>query len=115
MTKGRNTTVVPIRLPDEVVSRLKTIARKKRLTMTELIRPLIVNYAVSEGKLHRLIDNGHREASVESDYEEPPDLEKASEYWKNPEPKSPVKYPETPRNTLCPCGSGLKYKRCHGK
>lgn len=22
--------------------------------------------------------------------------------------------PETGRNELCPCGSGLKYKRCHG-
>nr|WP_020577242.1 preprotein translocase subunit SecA [Actinopolymorpha alba] len=23
-------------------------------------------------------------------------------------------YPGTPRNALCPCGSGRKYKRCHG-
>jgi preprotein translocase subunit SecA len=21
----------------------------------------------------------------------------------------------TPKNARCPCGSGLKYKRCHGK
>ena len=24
-------------------------------------------------------------------------------------------YPETPRNATCPCGSGRKYKHCHGK
>ena len=23
-------------------------------------------------------------------------------------------YPNTPRNAACPCGSGKKYKRCHG-
>jgi preprotein translocase subunit SecA len=22
---------------------------------------------------------------------------------------------KTPRNALCPCGSGKKYKHCHGK
>jgi uncharacterized protein YecA (UPF0149 family) len=25
------------------------------------------------------------------------------------------KEPETGRNDLCPCGSGKKYKKCHGK
>jgi preprotein translocase subunit SecA len=25
-----------------------------------------------------------------------------------------VEYPGTPKNALCPCGSGKKYKRCHG-
>jgi hypothetical protein len=29
-------------------------------------------------------------------------------------PQQPVK-PPTGRNDLCPCGSGLKYKKCHGK
>jgi preprotein translocase subunit SecA len=24
-------------------------------------------------------------------------------------------YPGTPRNAQCPCGSGKKYKVCHGK
>ena len=24
-------------------------------------------------------------------------------------------FPGTPRNAPCPCGSGEKYKRCHGK
>ncbi|WP_426567185.1 SEC-C metal-binding domain-containing protein [Angustibacter sp. McL0619] len=26
-----------------------------------------------------------------------------------------VQYPGTPKNALCPCGSGKKYKRCHGE
>lgn len=25
-----------------------------------------------------------------------------------------LEYPDTPRNSSCPCGSGKKYKRCHG-
>ena len=25
-----------------------------------------------------------------------------------------LEYPNTPRNSVCPCGSGKKYKRCHG-
>jgi preprotein translocase subunit SecA len=31
-------------------------------------------------------------------------------------PKTPIKVgPKVGRNELCPCGSGLKYKNCHGK
>ncbi len=26
-----------------------------------------------------------------------------------------IQVPEVPKNALCPCGSGLKYKKCHGK
>ncbi len=29
--------------------------------------------------------------------------------------KSGLEYPGTPRNAPCPCGSGKKYKLCHGK
>ena len=28
---------------------------------------------------------------------------------------SGLEYPGTPRNAPCPCGSGKKYKLCHGK
>jgi hypothetical protein len=45
MSKGRNTTVVGVRLPDEVVKRLKSLARKDRLTMTELLKPVITDFA----------------------------------------------------------------------
>jgi len=30
-------------------------------------------------------------------------------------PKSPIKVPKIGRNDPCPCGSGLKYKKCHGR
>jgi uncharacterized protein YchJ len=32
-----------------------------------------------------------------------------------PTPISDPKPPKTPRNALCPCGSGEKFKRCCGK
>jgi preprotein translocase subunit SecA len=35
-----------------------------------------------------------------------------------PEPMKPVvksDWEKTPRNALCPCGSGKKYKLCHGR
>ncbi|MFT9399853.1 preprotein translocase subunit SecA [Acetobacter sp.] len=30
-------------------------------------------------------------------------------------PDDPSSWGETPRNAACPCGSGLKYKHCHGR
>jgi preprotein translocase subunit SecA len=30
-------------------------------------------------------------------------------------PNDPSSWGETPRNNICPCGSGKKYKHCHGK
>ncbi len=32
-----------------------------------------------------------------------------------PSETHPAAYPETPRNAACPCGSGRKYKHCHGR
>ncbi len=31
------------------------------------------------------------------------------------DPADPATWKNTPRNALCPCGSGKKYKHCHGK
>ena len=31
------------------------------------------------------------------------------------DPADPSTWKQTPRNALCPCGSGKKYKHCHGK
>jgi preprotein translocase subunit SecA len=28
--------------------------------------------------------------------------------------RQPVEIPKVGRNDSCPCGSGIKYKRCHG-
>jgi uncharacterized protein YecA (UPF0149 family) len=32
-----------------------------------------------------------------------------------PSPQKPRVFSEIGRNQLCPCGSGVKYKRCHGR
>lgn len=29
--------------------------------------------------------------------------------------KTPIKVNKVGRNEMCPCGSGLKYKKCHGQ
>jgi len=31
------------------------------------------------------------------------------------DPSDPATWSRTPRNALCPCGSGKKYKHCHGQ
>jgi len=31
------------------------------------------------------------------------------------DPNRPETWTATPRNAACPCGSGKKYKYCHGK
>jgi preprotein translocase subunit SecA len=31
------------------------------------------------------------------------------------DPADPSTWTRTPRNSLCPCGSGKKYKHCHGR
>ena len=33
----------------------------------------------------------------------------------NVDPKNPETWGKVPRNALCPCGSGKKYKQCCGK
>jgi len=110
MSKGRNTSVVSIRLPDEIVKRLQSLAKKKRLTMTELLKPVIGNFAF-RGRIPSVIYTTEPAQDV---IEEPPDLELEPDYWKDSDTKPKVKYPGTPRNAPCPCGSGKKYKKCCG-
>jgi len=31
------------------------------------------------------------------------------------DPNDPATWGKVPRNSPCPCGSGKKYKHCHGK
>ena len=33
----------------------------------------------------------------------------------NIDPNNPATWGKVPRNALCPCGSGKKFKHCHGK
>ena len=136
MSKGRNTTVVGIRLPDETVNRLKVLARKNRLTMTELLKPVIENYARDISG--RGGNNVKKSISISNPSEGIPPVEeqagtpwdekeefqglgKFPDYRKNPKPKRTVKYPGTPRNAPCPCGAlhpdgrPKKYKHCCGR
>lgn len=110
MTKGRNTSIVSVRMPDEIVNQLKKMARNRRQSMTELLKPVIENFAF-RGNIPRVTYKTEKDDEM---MEEPPDLEEELDYWKENETKSKVKYPGTPRNALCPCGSGKKYKRCCG-
>jgi preprotein translocase subunit SecA len=31
------------------------------------------------------------------------------------DPKDPATWPKVARNAACPCGSGKKFKHCHGQ
>ncbi|MDF1808020.1 SEC-C metal-binding domain-containing protein, partial [Hyphomonas sp.] len=48
-------------------------------------------------------DTGHNEMSSDDTPPPGPALHQAEESWAS-----------TPRNSPCPCGSGKKYKHCHG-
>ena len=135
MAKGRNTSVISVRLVDETVNRLKTLARKRRITMTELLTPVIGNFAfrgrVSDVKFvveappdKELQDNRRiteNVSDIDKEISEPLGLEKYTDYRKSPEPKRTEKFPGTPRNAPCPCGAlhpdgrPKKYKHCCGK
>ena len=95
MTKGRNTSVVSVRLPDEVISRLKKMAKGRRKSMTELLRPVIGNFAI-RGRIPSVIYTPEPAQDVieeppdlelEPEYEETPDSELNPDYWAAPQPK----------------------------
>ena len=97
MTKGRNTTVVGVRLPDETVAKLKRLAHSRRRSVSELMKQAISDYI------------GH------SNLNKPKKQKVINEKPVEPEVKQEETFPKVGRNDPCPCGSGLKYKRCHGK
>ncbi|MFC1860761.1 SEC-C metal-binding domain-containing protein [Chloroflexota bacterium] len=121
MTRGNSTSVVAIRLPDAVVGRIKTMARRKRQTVNEMLKKVILGYVAgeyySEEQVARLCE-----------------LEPLA--WKgvsgtiapvqpvvknNPQPPAVIEsptgdvIPRVSKNALCPCGSGKRYKKCHGR
>ena len=84
MTKGRNTSVISVRVPDEVVSRLKKMAKNRRQTMTELLKPVIGNFAI-RGHIPRVV---YEIEKVDDVIEEPPHEQKENPHnWDSPEPK----------------------------
>ncbi|MBN1644331.1 MAG: hypothetical protein JW856_05905 [Dehalococcoidales bacterium] len=72
MSRGRNTTVIGIRLPDNVVDELKQMARRKRITVTELLKPEIYkfvarNNAEKSAKVGHSKSEGSKSSGIEGE------------------------------------------------
>lgn len=108
MTKGRNTTPVCIRMPDELYFELKKRADSENKPLADFIRSVLA-----------ALVNGEVIAKAERAYNEKLSNEslsnKKTEANGRKLPDKYGRYPGTGRNELCPCGSGLKYKKCHGR
>ncbi|MFC1972384.1 ribbon-helix-helix protein, CopG family [Chloroflexota bacterium] len=110
MVKGRNTTVISLRLPDDVVRLLKVKANDEGLSLSELLKkdelfqPQInTEDEVQEGlNLIKLAKANAVEGKV-----------------KNRQgkiiPESDWKYFRKHPDKNCPCGSKTAYRLCHGR
>jgi preprotein translocase subunit SecA len=45
----------------------------------------------------------------------PPRPQRSRQAASQIDPKNPATWGKVPRNAPCPCGTGRKYKHCHGK
>jgi len=120
MTKGNSTSVIAIRLPDAVVARIKTMARRKRQTVNEMLKKVILGYVAGEyyseeqvAKLCELEPLGWKGRTIDSDYQIGQEIHKTT--TKRETSIKALDFSKVGRNDLCPCGSGKKYKKCHGK
>lgn len=97
MVKGRNTSTITIRLPDNVVNRLKNKAKMTGQTVSDIVKPAIYDLVLisKEG----LVKPG---IPIKKVVEERLEI------------KTGDRFPGTARSAPCPCGSGKKYKRCCG-
>jgi predicted transcriptional regulator len=131
--KGRNTTVVGVRLPDDVVKRLKALARRRRRTMSELLKPVIGDFAVRgyvPGETYvdyASFDEIEKGSSVDErvsqggDGNVSPDVElERAKIVPSSSPEAPdilaspskEKYSVIKGHHPCPCGSGKRYRDC---
>ena len=60
---------------------------------------------------HSLIGGGEQEPAPQEEKRVPFQYNKSATI----DPKDPNTWGKVSRNDPCPCGSGLKYKHCHGK
>ncbi len=98
MTRGRNTSKISLRLPDDVIHSLRLYSVSQGKSLTDVVRPLILDFAkfAKEDIAQRInIHPNYSGGGVVAGKDSQP-------------------YGKVSRNALCPCGSGLKYKRCHG-
>ncbi len=134
MTKGRNTSVIAVRVNDWIVECLKGEAERRKMDFSDYLRSLLATYwrlpssvvvvepgvgGGEEGKqesgLVRKVKSGL------GDKEEPVE----GECYENGFPKRDIKGSPIPkikwdivmqhRQYSCPCGSGKKFKKCCGK
>ena len=114
MTKGRNTTVVSARLPDELVARVRAKARSNRVTLSEMVGKLL-----ESGLMRRETIDRETMKTSKNIEEEQSRLSERVNIETQEEKK--VRYPGTPRNAPCPCGAlhpdgrPKKYKHCCGR
>lgn len=121
MTKGNSTSVVAVRLPDPVVARIKTIARRRRQTVNEMLKKVIMGFVIgnyySEEQIADLCETeplawrispiGKEKVTKEGD------SVSSSRISSEGKPQT-IDFSKARRNDPCPCGSGKKYKKCHG-
>jgi predicted DNA-binding protein len=109
-TSGVKTSVICLRLPDEVVNRLNGLARKHRLSKTKLLMPVITRLAI-HGEVRKPSNEAVSSLPVgcaqisQSDPRFP--VSRGS-------PTPAIDFSKVGRNDPCPCGSGKKFKKCHG-
>jgi len=121
MAKGRNTSVLSVRVTDELAKRLKAEARRRKLVLNDYLKSVLATYWRLPSTVY-LNEQEHEYVSRNRDSEMETDLlEKSPDYRKSPEPKREIKFPGTPRNAPCPCGAlrpdgrPKKYKYCCGR
>ena len=93
MAKGRNTTVIALRLPDELVTRLKSRAKAQGLTLSDYLKPEIQCLAGLKGQ------------GLGSDV-----VNASTKVVKSESPNQPC-----PCGAKHPDGNPKKYKHCCGK
>jgi len=121
MTKGNSSSVVAVRLPDAVVARIKTIARRKRQTVNEILKRVILGYVVgnyySEEQVAELCELEPLAWRKTTDSGKPTSrIDKFNTSTTIPQESVTTEFDfsKVGRNDPCPCGSGKKYKKCHG-
>lgn len=120
MVKGNTTSVVNVRLPDAVVARIKTMARRKRQTVNEMLKKVILGYVAgeyySEEQVAKLCEleplawkgRGNTESTIlQIDHDKPRSVSGATT-------APALDFSKAGRNDPCPCGSGKKYKKYCG-
>jgi len=130
MVKGRNTSVLTVRVADELAVRLRSEAKKRKLLLNDYLKSILVNYWQLPTRVNifhptrrsvTLVEQGQTSQDIDGNKTEPSNLEKDPGYRKDTGMKFEAKYSGTPRNAPCPCGaknpdgSPKKYKRCHGR